>query len=147
MRLRRLLTAPAIGALTIAPVAIGPVAVSSGVIVSGAIVSGRSGPAQAAPAARHAGSGPAKGHDQHASTGFDGVLVAGVGAGLGTAGWLLLLAGSRRVRRRAEPGREFWAVEQGPRAVTATAQPVGRHRLAWAREPPRTTDPPAPGRR
>jgi hypothetical protein len=130
------------GALSIAPVAIGPVAVSPGVLVLGTTVH-----AQAAPAARHASSGPAKGHAQHASTGFDGVLVAGVGAGLGTAGWLLLLAGSRRVRRRAEPGREFWAVERGPRGVTATAQPIGRHRLAWAREPPRTTDPPAPGRR
>jgi hypothetical protein len=142
MRLRRLLTVQAMGALSIAPVAIGPVAVSPGLLVLGASVH-----AQAAPAARQAGSGPAKGHAQHASTGFDGVLVAGVGAGLGTVGWLLLLAGSRRVRRRAEPGREFWAVERGPREVTATTQPVGRHRLAWAREPPRTTDPPAPGGR
>jgi len=33
--------------------------------------------------------------------GFDGVLVAGIGAGLTGAGWLLMLAGGRRLRRRS----------------------------------------------
>jgi LPXTG-motif cell wall-anchored protein len=33
------------------------------------------------------------------STGFDGILVAAAGTALTVAGWLLLLAGSRRLRR------------------------------------------------
>jgi len=33
--------------------------------------------------------------------GFDGVLVAAIGTGLTGAGWLLMLAGSRRIRRRS----------------------------------------------
>jgi predicted cobalt transporter CbtA len=33
--------------------------------------------------------------------GFDGILVAAVGAGLTGAGWLLMLTGSRRIRRRS----------------------------------------------
>ncbi|MFZ0047062.1 MAG: hypothetical protein WAL16_14550 [Streptosporangiaceae bacterium] len=32
-------------------------------------------------------------------TGFDGILVAAVGTALTVAGWLLLIAGSRRLRR------------------------------------------------
>jgi predicted cobalt transporter CbtA len=33
--------------------------------------------------------------------GFDGILVAAVGTGLTGAGWLLMLTGSRRLRRRS----------------------------------------------
>lgn len=33
--------------------------------------------------------------------GFDGILVAAIGAGLTGAGWLLMLTGSRRLRRRS----------------------------------------------
>ena len=33
--------------------------------------------------------------------GFDGILVAAIGTGLTGAGWLLMLAGSRRIRRRS----------------------------------------------
>jgi hypothetical protein len=33
--------------------------------------------------------------------GFDGILVAAIGAGLTGGGWLLMLTGSRRIRRRS----------------------------------------------
>jgi predicted cobalt transporter CbtA len=33
--------------------------------------------------------------------GFDGILVAAIGTGLTGAGWLLMLTGSRRLRRRS----------------------------------------------
>jgi predicted cobalt transporter CbtA len=33
--------------------------------------------------------------------GFDGILVAAIGTGLTGAGWVLMLAGSRRMRRRS----------------------------------------------
>jgi hypothetical protein len=33
--------------------------------------------------------------------GFDGIVVAAIGTGLTGAGWLLMLAGSRRLRRRS----------------------------------------------
>jgi predicted cobalt transporter CbtA len=33
--------------------------------------------------------------------GFDGILVAAIGTGLTGAGWLLMLTGSRRIRRRS----------------------------------------------
>jgi hypothetical protein len=35
------------------------------------------------------------------AAGFDGILVAAIGAGLTGAGWLLMLTGSRRLRRRS----------------------------------------------
>jgi predicted cobalt transporter CbtA len=37
------------------------------------------------------------------TTGFDGILVAAAGTALTAAGWLLLLAGSRRLRSAAVP--------------------------------------------
>jgi hypothetical protein len=33
--------------------------------------------------------------------GFDGIVVAAIGAGLTGGGWLLMLTGSRRLRRRS----------------------------------------------
>ena len=33
--------------------------------------------------------------------GFDGIVVAAIGTGLTGAGWLLMLTGSRRLRRRS----------------------------------------------
>jgi hypothetical protein len=35
------------------------------------------------------------------AAGFDGILVAAIGTGLTGAGWLLMLTGSRRMRRRS----------------------------------------------
>ena len=53
-------------------------------------------------------SGPAAGrggqpHQQRQlpEAGFDGILVAAIGTGLTGAGWLLMLTGSRRLRRRS----------------------------------------------
>jgi hypothetical protein len=42
-------------------------------------------------------------HEQHQlpAAGFDGILVAAIGTGLTGAGWLLMLTGSRRMRRRS----------------------------------------------
>jgi hypothetical protein len=34
-------------------------------------------------------------------TGFDGMAVAAIGTGLTGAGWLLMLVGSRQIRRRS----------------------------------------------
>jgi predicted cobalt transporter CbtA len=40
-------------------------------------------------------------HRQLPDAGFDGIVVAAIGTGLTGAGWLLMLAGSRRLRRRS----------------------------------------------
>jgi hypothetical protein len=43
-----------------------------------------------------------RGHQQSLpDTGFDGMAVAAIGTGLTGAGWLLMLAGSRQLRRRS----------------------------------------------
>jgi hypothetical protein len=41
------------------------------------------------------------GAQQLPTAGFDGMLVAGIGTALTVGGWLLILAGGRRLRRRA----------------------------------------------
>jgi predicted cobalt transporter CbtA len=62
----------------------------------------RTGPA---PAARTASASVRDGqpHQQRQlpDAGFDGILVAAIGTGLTGTGWLLMLAGSRRLRRRS----------------------------------------------
>jgi len=63
---------------------------------------GRAGPVPVASTVVLAGrNGPP--HDQHQlpAAGFDGILVAAIGTGLTGAGWLLMLTGSRRMRRRS----------------------------------------------
>jgi hypothetical protein len=45
--------------------------------------------------------GQPHGQRQLPEAGFDGILVAAIGAGLTGAGWLLMLTGSRRIRRRS----------------------------------------------
>jgi hypothetical protein len=60
-----------------------------------AAVSRRSG--QLATASASPGSAPRR----IADTAFDGMLVAAIGTGLACAGWLLMLAASRRLRRRS----------------------------------------------
>ncbi len=57
-------------------------------------------PAASAPAAA-VGDGQPHQQRQLPEAGFDGILVAAVGAGLTGAGWLLMLTGSRRLRRRS----------------------------------------------
>jgi hypothetical protein len=43
-----------------------------------------------------------RGHQQTlADTGFDGMAVAAIGTGLASAGWLVMLVGSRQLRRRS----------------------------------------------
>lgn len=91
-------------------------ALSAGVLLGGQAVLGTAG-AVAAPvpgAAHRAGPLPAvstatvavregQPHQQRQlpDAGFDGVVVAAIGTGLTGAGWLLMLAGSRRLRRRS----------------------------------------------
>lgn len=56
------------------------------------------------PAARSAGAAVRDGQPQKRQlpeAGFDGILVAAIGTGLTGAGWLLMLTGSRRLRRRS----------------------------------------------
>jgi len=92
------------------------VALAASVLLAGQAFLGTSG-AMAAPvpsAAHRAGIGPAAsvavaaGRDgqphqqrQLPEAGFDGILVAAIGAGLTGAGWLLMLTGTRRLRRRS----------------------------------------------
>lgn len=90
------------------------VALAASVLLAGQAFLGTSG-ALAAPVPTDAhGAGPlpaasvAAGQDgqphqqrQLPEAGFDGILVAAIGTGLTGAGWLLMLTGSRRLRRRS----------------------------------------------
>lgn len=63
---------------------------------------GQAGPLPAQAAARVVVRG-GQPHQQRQlpDAGFDGVVVAAIGTGLTGVGWLLMLAGSRRLRRRS----------------------------------------------
>lgn len=89
---------------------------ASVLLASPAVLGASSAMAASAPAAaRRAGSIPAASvaatvrdgqphqRRQLPAAGFDGILVAAIGTGLTGAGWLLMLTGSRRLRRRS-PG-------------------------------------------
>ena len=93
------------------------VALAASVLLAGQAFLGTSG-AMAAPVptgAHQAGQRPAASvavdgdgqpHQQRQQrqlpeAGFDGIVVAAIGAGLTGAGWLLMLTGSRRLRRRS----------------------------------------------
>jgi hypothetical protein len=57
-------------------------------------------PAASTAAAAAPGSQPRQ-QRQLPEAAFDGILVAAIGAGLTGAGWLLMMTGSRRLRRRS----------------------------------------------
>jgi predicted cobalt transporter CbtA len=63
----------------------------------------RAAPVPAASATVIAARGGQPHHQQQQlpEAGFDGILVAAIGTGLTGAGWLLMLTGSRRLRRRS----------------------------------------------
>ena len=82
-------------------------ALAAGVLLGGQVILGTSG-ASAAPvsgAADRAAAVTVRDSQPHQQqlpdAGFDGILVAAIGTGLTGGGWLLMLAGSRRLRRRS----------------------------------------------